>query len=146
MQRLLHLSDELAAEILAAAARAYPNECCGLIEGVARESGWRVLGVHQAANLSPEPERRFLVDQQVQFDLMRKLRGTERDVIGCFHSHPDGQPQPSATDRAEAYEPGFLYLIAAGAPEEGFTLKAHLFEEGTGFAPIEIAAEDGPLP
>src|SRR5215467_16339807 len=120
---ILALSDELAAEILVAAARAYPNECCGLIEGTKTEHGWRALAVQEAANLSPEPLRRFLIDPQVQFDLLRKLRGTERDIIGCYHSHPDGSAEPSATDRAEAYESGFLYLIAAGALEQGFTLK-----------------------
>jgi proteasome lid subunit RPN8/RPN11 len=135
----LYLSDELAAQILQAAARAHPAECCGLIEGVETPDGWQALAIHQAANLSPEPKRRFLIDPQVQFDLMRRLRGSEHGIIGCFHSHPSGEAEPSATDRAEAYESGFLYLITAGDAELGFTLKAYLFEEESGFAPIEIA-------
>jgi len=138
---VLHLSDELAARILQAAARAYPAECCGLIEGVKREGGWQALAVHEAANLSPDPKRRFLIDPQVQFDLMRRLRGREESIIGCFHSHPDGRAEPSATDRAEAYETDFLYLIAAGAAE-GFTLKGYIFEEERGFAPITIENGD----
>src|SRR5260221_11362283 len=138
---IFHLSDELAALILVAAARAYPKECCGLIEGVAVMGGWRALAVHEAANLSPEPERRFLIDPQVQFDLMRKLRGSEHSIIGCFHSHPDGRAEPSATDRAEAYEAGFLYAIAAGDADQGFTLKAFLFDEAGGFKPVDIRGE-----
>ena len=139
-ERILHLSDEFAASILVAAARAYPNECCGLIEGVNTAAGWRALAVHEAANLSPEPKCRFLIDPQVQFDLMRKLRGSERAIIGCFHSHPGGEAVPSTTDRAEAYESGFLYLIAGGSGEMGFTLKAHLFDEARGFTPVEISS------
>src|SRR5215831_2757105 len=140
-RQVLHLSDELAAGILTAAARAYPNECCGLIEGLSTDGSWHALAIHEAANLSPEPKRRFLIDPQVQFDLMRKLRGSVRAVIGCFHSHPGGEPEPSATDRAQAYEPGFLYLIAGGSPEAGFTLKGYVFEEESGFTPVRISGE-----
>ena len=140
--RTLQLSDELAAQILTAAARAYPNECCGLIEGASTATGWQALAIHETQNLSPKPKRRFLIDPQVQFELMRKLRGSERAIIGCFHSHPGGAPVPSATDRAEAYEPAFLYLIAGGSAEAGFTLKAYLFEEPSGFTSVEIRPDE----
>jgi proteasome lid subunit RPN8/RPN11 len=102
-RRVLHLSDELAAQLLGAAARAFPRECCGLIEGMRIEGGWRAAALHEAANLAEDPARRFLIDPQTQFDLMRALRSSENRIIGCFHSHPDGPPEPSATDRAGAY-------------------------------------------
>ena len=138
MTRVLHLDDDLAAAILQAAARAYPNECCGLIEGEETDDGWRALTLHEGANLADDPAHRFLLDPRVQFDTIRKLRGTGRRILGCFHSHPDGSPRPSATDRAEAYESGFLYLIAAGSPDAGFTLGAHVFSESDGFAPVAL--------
>jgi len=137
----LHLPDDLAARVLLAASQAYPNECCGLIEGIATPDGWRALDIHEAANIAENPKARFLIDPQVQFDLMRRLRDSDSRIIGCFHSHPDGEPAPSATDSAEAYESGFLYLIAAGAPEV-FTLKAYLFTDPTGFSPVTIALAD----
>jgi desampylase len=127
--RVLFLSDDLAASVLVAAARAYPAECCGLIEGIETEAGWQALGVHEAANVAEDPNKRFLIDPQTQFDLMRRLRGTQRRILGCFHSHPGGAPEPSATDRADAFEAGFVYLIAGGDPESGFTLKAYVFDE-----------------
>jgi proteasome lid subunit RPN8/RPN11 len=139
-QRILHLTDELAARVLQAASRAYPNECCGLIEGAHAPDGWRALAIHEAKNIADDPRRRFLIDPQAQFDLMRRLRGADTRIIGCFHSHPDGEAQPSATDRAEAYETGFLYLIAAGSPEI-FTLKAYLFTDTTGFSPVTISSD-----
>lgn len=138
MTRVLHLSDELAAGILTAAARAFPNECCGLIEGEATQDGWRAVALHEAANLADDPTRRFLIDPQAQFDLMRRLRGGATQLIGCFHSHPGGRAQPSATDAREAYEEDFLYLIAAGAPDAGFTLAAYIFRGEKGFAPVEL--------
>jgi proteasome lid subunit RPN8/RPN11 len=140
-ERALHLSDELAAQMLGAAALAFPLECCGLIEGIRIEGGWRVTALHEAANVAEDPERRFLIDPQRQFELMRALRTGETRIIGCFHSHPEGPPEPSATDRSEAFEDDFLWLIAGGSAESGFTLQAYLFTEDSGFARIALHGE-----
>jgi proteasome lid subunit RPN8/RPN11 len=139
--RVLVLPDELAANVLLAAARAYPNECCGLLQGWDEGDGWIATAVHEAANLAEDPSRHFLIDPQAQFDLMRALRGKNTRIIGCFHSHPDGVAEPSKTDRAEAYETDFLYLIAAGAPDAGFTLRSYLFDAVDGFATIDLRSE-----
>ena len=135
---LLRLSPALAEKVRTAAARAYPEECCGLIEGVDEADGWRATSLHETANRAEDRARRFLIDPQAQFDLMRGLRDTGRRVIGCFHSHPGGRAAPSATDAAEAYEPGFLYLIAGGTREGGFALAAFRFAEGAGFEPVAL--------
>jgi proteasome lid subunit RPN8/RPN11 len=140
-QRILHLADELAARVLQAASRAYPNECCGLIEGDDTPDGWRALAIHEAKNIADDPRRRFLIDPQAQFDLMRRLRGEDTRIIGCFHSHPDGEAKPSAADRAEAYETDFLYLIAGGSPDV-FTLKAYLSTDAAGFSAVTISSDD----
>ncbi len=134
----LVLPDELAAQVLLAAARAYPNECCGLIEGTEAGQGWIATAVHEAANIADNPARHFLIDPQAQFDLLRAMRGQDTQIIGCFHSHPDGEPAPSATDRAEAYEPGFLYVIAGGSAEIGLSLRAYRFDGPSGFTPLEL--------
>jgi len=140
-RRTLFLPDELAARVLLAASRAFPSECCGLIEGADAADGWRALAIHEAKNIAENPQLRFLIDPQVQFDLMRALRDTNTRVIGCFHSHPNGDPSPSAADRAEAFESDFLYLIAAGTLDM-FTLKAYVFADPSGFSPLPIAADD----
>ena len=139
---MLYLTDELAAQMLGAAARAFPLECCGLIEGIRVADGWSAAALHEAANLAEDPARRFLIDPQTQFDLMRTLRTSENRIIGCFHSHPDGHPSPSATDRAGAFEDDFLWLIAAGSEQSGFTLQAYVFREETGFVRIDLREED----
>jgi proteasome lid subunit RPN8/RPN11 len=139
--RALYLSDELAAQMLGAAARAFPLECCGLIEGVRMEGGWRVTALHEAANMAEDPARRFLIDPQRQFDLMRALRASETRIIGCFHSHPAGPAEPSAADRAQALEHDFLWLIAGGSAESGFTLQAYVFTEQSGFTRLALHEE-----
>ena len=141
-ERTLHLSDELAAQMLGAASRAFPLECCGLIEGVRIKDCWRVTALHEAANVAEDPARHFLIDPQRQFDLMRALRAGETRIIGCFHSHPGGPAEPSATDRAQAYEDDFLWLIAGGSDASGFTLQAYVFTEESGFARVTLRDED----
>ncbi|HXJ01783.1 MAG TPA: M67 family metallopeptidase [Micropepsaceae bacterium] len=135
---MLHLDDALAAAMLGAASRAYPAECCGLIEGDDAPDGWQARAVHETANLADDPSRHFLIDPQAQFDLLRALRGSARRIIGCFHSHPGGVAEPSATDRANAFESDFLWLIAGGSPDGGLTLRAFHFREGNGFSPIAL--------
>ena len=127
--------------MLGTAARAFPLECCGLIEGIRIEGGWRATALHEAANLAEDPARRFLIDPQRQFDLIRALRGRETRIIGCFHSHPEGPALPSATDRAQALEDDFLWLIAGGSAESGFTLQAYVFTEESGFVRIALGEE-----
>jgi proteasome lid subunit RPN8/RPN11 len=111
-----------------------------LIEGSDTADGWRATDIHEATNIAEDKARRFLIDPKVQFDLMRRLRDSDTRLIGCFHSHPGGRPEPSPTDRAEAYESDFLYLIAGGSADL-FTLKAYVFSDAEGFATVAIAPD-----
>ena len=35
------------------------------------------------------------------------------EIVGCYHSHPNGRPEPSKRDLEYATEDGFIWLIAA---------------------------------
>ena len=48
------------------------------------------------------------------------------ELLGIFHSHPNGPPVPSATDVAQAYYPESLYIIFA--PDATGELRARAFE------------------
>jgi proteasome lid subunit RPN8/RPN11 len=135
-ERLVYLSHGDTAIILRAATTRYPLECCGLIEGTATSEGWRIFAVHETRNLAGEAQRRFLIDPQQQIELLRALRGTTRDVIGCFHSHPNGPSEPSAIDLSQAAESDFIWVIASGTPPN-FALNAFLFT-GESFEPLRL--------
>jgi proteasome lid subunit RPN8/RPN11 len=137
----LYVPQILRDQILAAAARAFPQECCGLIAGVAGGEGGQALTVHETPNLAPDPARNFLVDPQQHFELLRALRGTGRQIIGCFHSHPNGRAEPSPTDLERALEDGFIWLIASSgaADAEAFHLNAFVYEAAArSFFPLRI--------
>jgi desampylase len=105
-------------QIEAEARAAFPRECCGLIEGVRRSDGLRAVKLHPARNLAGEADR-FEVDPEAQFAALRTARESGRDVIGCYHSHPNGVAEPSPRDREGAGEDGFVWLIAALAGKDG---------------------------
>jgi proteasome lid subunit RPN8/RPN11 len=118
---------------------AYPHECCGLIEGVRtpREMKGEATALHPTPNLSNEPDR-FEIDPATHFALLRKLRGTGHDIIGCYHSHPNGRAEPSARDMEGAAEANFLWLVVS---VESATAPIHLAcfaWTGSAFARVTI--------
>jgi proteasome lid subunit RPN8/RPN11 len=110
---MLILPESLRAQLLAAARAALPSECCGLLEGVRDGGTVTITALHPAANVSPAPATGFEIDPAAHFALQRALRGTGRQIIGCYHSHPNGRAEPSARDRAGSCENGWVWLIIA---------------------------------
>jgi proteasome lid subunit RPN8/RPN11 len=90
------------------AAEAFPEECCGLLIS----DGSAIVSSARARNLADEPRRRFLIDPADHFAAIRAARAAGRAVVGAYHSHPEGEPLPSETDRAEALDdPEFVHVI-----------------------------------
>jgi proteasome lid subunit RPN8/RPN11 len=128
------LRDAIAAESRAA----FPRECCGLIEGARKGDVARALAVHPVRNLASEPDR-FELDPAEHFRLMRSLRGTGREIVGCYHSHPNGRAELSPRDRENAGEDDFLWLIAGVDANDAMSWSCHLAREGI-WREVEIAA------
>ena len=126
--------------IAAAAAAAFPEECCGLLVGGRDGDALVAAQIVAAANVAHKPRRRFEVDPATLFEAHRCARAAGQSVIGHYHSHPGGSAMPSAHDRARAYAEGEVWLIVAedgtGAAGAG-AARAHIFEGG-GFREIEI--------
>jgi len=95
--------------MLQAARAALPEECCGLLIG----QGNRVTRLVPAANVHETPRRFFTIDPAAQFATLRELRaaGGGEDVIGHYHSHPDGPAEPSARDLAEANDAEAVWIV-----------------------------------
>ena len=95
-------------DMVAHAVMEAPRECCGLLVGTAD----RVEESVRTANLEAG-NARFLVDPAEHFALVKRLRGTGRDVVGAYHSHPRSAAVPSPTDVAEAFSEEFLCVIVS---------------------------------
>ncbi len=96
-------------QIINHAARAFPQEACGLI--FKTSYGYQVL---ECANLSHEPEKSFLIDPM--------LYAVHADHIAAvYHSHPNRSPEPSSADIASAERCNVPFLIVSYPSEELYT-------------------------
>ena len=118
--------------LLAEAARAAPEECCGLLLG--RQD--RIDEARSAANVALDRRRRFEIDPQALVDAHRAARAGGPELIGYFHSHPAGPAGPSATDRAQASGDGSVWAIIA---ETDVTFWR---DEEAGFVALSYTIED----
>ena len=88
-------------DILAHANEDYPNEACGLV--VAQGKRHRVI---RARNLAHEPGLTFDLDPGAWLE----VRPGET-VVGIYHSHPSGDPEPSLCDLSGCEASGLPWHI-----------------------------------
>lgn len=116
---VVRLAPERRDAIVAQSVEALPNEGCGLLLGRREGTVATVTEVLPARNTRASPQR-YEIEPEAVLAADRRARGAGQELIGAWHSHPDGQPVPSATDRAEAW-PDWCYLIVGladpGQPE-----------------------------
>lgn len=105
----LTLTPAAHAAIIAAAEVAAPSEACGLLLGTETQ----IETAQPAANVHPEPTRHFEIDPAALIAAHKAARTGGPQVLGYFHSHPNGLARPSATDAAMASGDGRIWAIAA---------------------------------
>jgi proteasome lid subunit RPN8/RPN11 len=75
----------------------FPLEACGLLAGV----GNRVNTVLPLSNAAKSPVR-FRVEPQAQYNAFEWMDANGLELVGIFHSHPNGPNTVSVRDIAEA--------------------------------------------
>jgi proteasome lid subunit RPN8/RPN11 len=121
----LEIGQTVVDSIVAHARAALPNECCGLLIGVAG----RIRRSVPATNLEPGPSS-YLIDPADHFAAIRSARAEGCEVLGAYHSHPGAEPVPSRRDVAEASGTDFVYLIVSIGPDERADVRAYRVGEG----------------
>ncbi len=104
----LEISRSVAEGILAEASRSSAHEVCGLLFG----TNTRIDRFQACTNVAADPRREFEIDPAQLIAAYRAVRESGEAIVGCFHSHPFGSPEPSATDAAYAAPNGWIWLIA----------------------------------
>lgn len=114
---------------------AYPGEGCGVLVGRREDGARRVTEAVPSENEWSSRDDRYSVDP----DLLRELMVREEEggpaVLGFYHSHPDAEPVPSATDRRLGW-PWYHYLIVRVSGGEVAGARLWQFG-GTEEAPLE---------
>ena len=100
-------------EIKQIAQKTYPHECCGVMVGSVENGVKTVTELIPAENQRTDsPANRYLITPELLNELEKKLKGTDRAIVGFFHSHPDVPARPSTYDQDHAW-PWYSYVIVS---------------------------------
>lgn len=128
---LLRLPAAVRAALIEHARREAPNECCGLLIG----RGMSVTDCHAARN-KVSSRNRFQINPADHFVAIRKARAAGLEVVGAYHSHPNGSAVPSPSDLAEASDGAPVMVIVSLLPPAP-SVRAFLLEK-TGSKEIRL--------
>lgn len=106
----VRISSAALQQITADAAASPDAEICGLLFG----SDGFVERAEPCANVAPDPSHAFEIDPVSLIAAYRAMRCGGPRLVGCYHSHPRGAPEPSPRDAAAANPDGWLWAIIAG--------------------------------
>lgn len=86
------------------------EEVCGIVAGSISGSDYQVELVIPVVNELHSPVR-FRMAPQDQLDAFYLIEAQGLELVGIYHSHPNGPSHPSATDISEAYYPEAVQII-----------------------------------
>jgi proteasome lid subunit RPN8/RPN11 len=164
----VRIDREALTAIVAHARRDAPNECCGLLVGRpggpaafarngdaelrrAKAAGPDVPQILEAipvSNGASDPTRRYEISPVDYFAQIRRCRRISAEhsetfaVLGAYHSHPRGGPEPSDTDTAQAFRDFLFVIVGLGGAGGGMEIRAHMLQ-GETLAPVELTVTDG---
>lgn len=125
----LHVNRSHLDAIVAHAEACAPDECCGILTGLIEGADVRVAAVHPVDNVWPGGRTdRFELDPRAHLRVQREARERGLDVVGFYHSHPDGPPVPSAFDAERAW-PDTTYLIVSLHPTHDGQARSWRFDD-----------------
>jgi len=114
------------------AERKKPEECCGLLAGTTQQDVYQAVRVIPTTNILFSPIR-YRLDPQEQLKAFNDLEERGWELVGIYHSHPQGPESPSPTDISEAYYPEAVYLIWSGRAGDwtcrGFLIQDEMIQE-----------------
>lgn len=107
----LLLPEEALLRMADSARTAYPLEGCGFLIGARKRTCHQVVRVEPVRNAHPSaPESAYQIAPEDYLAADRAARGSGLEILGIYHSHPEGDSRPSGRDLVEAL-PGWSYVI-----------------------------------
>lgn len=117
---------ELISELVRLARLDPARECCGLLAG----SKGAIARIFRATNVASHPATAYEIAPQELFSLMREIRAAGLELMGIYHSHPNGKNEPSPRDIELAYYPDTAYLIVSPQPNAARPVRAFSIRDG----------------
>jgi len=137
--------------IVAHARRDAPHECCGLLVGRGPSntgpSDFHILEAVPASNGASDPTKRYEISPVDYFSQIRRCRRINDQqsehfaVVGAYHSHPRGTPEPSETDSAQAFRDFVFLIVGLGGSAGGMQIGAYTLD-GETLTPVPLTVVD----
>jgi proteasome lid subunit RPN8/RPN11 len=109
-----------------------PVEVCGLLFG----SSQCIDAAQRCRNVAEHPADSFEIDPAALLGAHKAARAGGPAIVGCYHSHPYGSPEPSLRDAAAVAPDGALWLIVGAGEARLWRARS----DGAGFDRVEIEA------
>jgi proteasome lid subunit RPN8/RPN11 len=101
-------------------------ERCGLLAG--RDGV--ITDVFPAENVASDPAKNYEIAPKEIFRMMREFRAAGIEFLGIYHSHPNGENEPSARDIELAYYSEEAYFILSPRPDAAKPARAFSIRDG----------------
>ena len=102
------------------------HECCGLLAG--RDGV--ITRVFRATNVASKPATSYEIAPEEIFRRMREMRAAGQELLGIYHSHPNGMNEPSPKDIELAYYPDAAYFVVSPLAVAARSVRAFLIRDG----------------
>jgi proteasome lid subunit RPN8/RPN11/molybdopterin converting factor small subunit len=107
---------------------AYPMEACGFLLGENRLARVFISSIIPG---SPKAKESYGLSAEELNEAEAKAKSVSQEVLGFFHSHPQGEAIPSEVDHAEAI-PGYVYVIFSFKDKKLGLINFYQLDETTG--------------
>jgi proteasome lid subunit RPN8/RPN11 len=118
-----------------------PEEACGLLAGQRQGRRLEAVRLFRATNLLHSASR-YRIDPHEQLAAFNQIDEQGLELVGIYHSHPQGPDELSPTDLAEAYYPEAAYLVWSGEGGEWVCAAYAIQQDGVTRVSIELVESD----
>jgi proteasome lid subunit RPN8/RPN11 len=101
-------------------------ECCGLLAG--RDGA--ITKIFPSTNAAANRATTYEIDSKEIFSLMREMRAQGIEMLGIYHSHPNGKNEPSPLDIGQAYYSEAAYFIISPRDDAEKAVRAFSIRDG----------------
>jgi proteasome lid subunit RPN8/RPN11 len=122
----VRIRSELPTDLIERARQDLHRECCGLLAG--RDGV--IAHVFPAENIAADPARNYEIAPKEIVRLLREFRAQGLEFLGIYHSHPNGENQPSPRDIELAYYSEAAYFIISPQPNAAKPVRAFSIRDG----------------
>jgi proteasome lid subunit RPN8/RPN11 len=135
----IHISEKEIEKMVHHSRSESPREACGILAGQKDRDRIRIAKVYGCDNVHPNPNGEFFMKPEDQLRVFLEIEKIkEIEIVGFYHSHPQGPESPSQIDSSKYYWPGYPMAIVSLLPEPSVSF--WIWSEDR-FHPLEVIRE-----